>query len=197
LKIFSCLLAILLFLSGCVYDDGDEGFEVKTYPIDSKELTYKKGDCLSFSIDSGRYITGIITDYTKEEGGLWYGICFTNYLDTITPNISTILTSRLCGRKVHSGIAGYYIGIDNEYVTDSCLKTWNKKVKYIGNIPLDTNKIKIAAEGGTDNYSRLIEDYKYNRERRSTPPDDYRAHLWKMNKFRPDEYFPVSYFINK
>lgn len=144
---YKYLLVFIIFFSGCIYNDDDD-YEVKNFPIDAKELTYKKGDCLAFDFDSGKqYIAGIITDYSKDEGGLWYGICFTDYSDTIIPSISTIATQNLYGRKVHSSVdaKGYYICIDNEATTDSCLKAWIKKVRYIGAISLAVDKIEIGA----------------------------------------------------
>jgi len=52
-----CFLFFLIFFCSCGYDDYED-YEYKPLPIDLKELTYKKGDCIVFNIDNGRHIVG-------------------------------------------------------------------------------------------------------------------------------------------
>lgn len=187
------LAFILLFLS-CQFDNEEQG---KFFPISPDELIYKKGDCLAFKVDSGKVIAGIVLDFYKDEGGLWYGICFTDYMDTIIPTIATIKLKKLYGRKIQSTVdtKGYFIGLDLDFLGDSCIKSLNKKMQLIGNLKIDTTKIELGSESATNNYNEFIEEFKIGRERRLYPPDNYREQL-KFDKFRPDEYFLINNFIS-
>ncbi|MFI5219784.1 MAG: hypothetical protein ACHQNT_09875 [Bacteroidia bacterium] len=187
------VLSFILLLYGCGFESDEQA---KFFPVDPSELIYKKGDCLAFKIDSSNYIAGIVMNFSKDEGGLWYGFCFTDYLDTIIPDISTIKSKNIYGRKIQSTIddKGYFVGLDFEYMSDSCIKSLNEKSKLIGNLKLDTTKIELGSEGATRDYSEFIEMFKFGRKRRLLPPDDYREIL-KLDKFRPDEYFSVNTFI--
>lgn len=134
--------------------------------------------------------------YSKDEGGLWYGLCFTDYIDKIKPEITKIKKQRIFGRKVESTFEekGFYIGQDIEFVNDSCLKSNKRKITKIGSVNLDTKKIKFASQGATGDYKEIINSFKYGLEKRILPPDDYKEH-YKLNTFRPDEYFKLTDLI--
>ena len=187
-------LFFILLLYGCEFDHEEQG---KFFRIDPKELLYKKGDCLAFKVDSGKVIAGLVMDFSKDEGGLWYGICFTNYLDTVIPSIPTIKSYHLYGRKIESTVdaKGYFIGLDLEFLSDSCIRSLNKKVELIGNFKLDTTRIEMGSQSATGDFNQFIQFFKLGRERRLSPPDDY-TEQFKLDKFRPDEYFPISHFTN-
>jgi hypothetical protein len=163
--------------------------------VDSAELKYKKGDCLEFKIDSLTYGVGIVFDFSKDEGGIWYGMLLTDYESTNKPTIDSILNKRLLGRKIHSSLndIGFEIGIDTEYILDSLLKD---NFTLVGNVSL-SDKVKLGTQGATSDMEGLIQKLKNGKERRLTPPDDYRDHLTKQGKFRPDEYFELKNFLNK
>ncbi len=187
------LLAFIFFISSCETDNEDQR---KSFPINPNEVTYKKGDCLAFKIDSGKIVAGIVMNISKDEDGVSYGICFTDYIDTLNPSLATIKLKRIFGRKIESTVdtKGYFVGLDFDYLSDSCIKSSNKKIQLIGNIKIDSTKIEVGSESATGDYSQFIQQYKIGHKRRLSPPDNYREQL-KLNNFRPDEYFPIINFI--
>jgi hypothetical protein len=52
--------------------------------IETQNLKFKIGDAVSIFIDKQYYI-GIVMDINKDEGGIWYGICLSDYR-SIIPN---------------------------------------------------------------------------------------------------------------
>jgi hypothetical protein len=186
------IVLILLILVSCLSRNN----RAKLFPIDPSELIYKKGDCLSFQIDSVNKGVAIVIDHSKDEGGLWYGLCFTNYFDSLMPNVSDIKDLKVFGRKIHTSLneSGFMVGIDIEFVNDSCIKLNNSKFILIGNVNLNSNNVMIGAEGATNDYSDMLCSFHYGLERRVLPPDDYRDHIKKINHFRPDEYFELKDF---
>lgn len=163
--------------------------------VDPSELKFKKGDCLEFEIDSLTYGVGVVFDFSKDEGGIWYGLLLTDYESGNKPTIDAVLNGRFLGRKIHSSLNdnGFEIGIDTEYILDSLL-TGNFSL--VGNLPLN-DQVKLGSQGATSDMEGLIQTMKNGKERRLRPPDDYREHLSKSNNFRPDEYFDVKEFVER
>jgi len=165
--------------------------------IDSNELRFQKGDCISFQIDSVFIGVAIIVDYSEEEGGIWYGLCFTNYFDSLNPDLSIIRERKIFGRKIESTLNkdGYIIGLDTEFVNDSCFIMNKMKINIIGNFTLKSEKIILGSQGATSDYQEMISTFRYGLEKRLLPPDDYRDHIKKHDKFKPDEYFLLKDYI--
>jgi len=182
-------------LTSCLNRTNDS--QAKFLPIDSTELKYKKGDCISFKTEKNLIGIAIVIEFSKDEGGLWYGLCFTDYLDSIQPDLTKIRNQRIVGRRIESSSDknGFIIGLDTEFVNDSCFQQHTDQFKLIGNLTLNTEKIKLGAQGATNNYISMLISFQNARERRKSPPDDYRDHIKKLDKFRPDEYFKVTDYI--
>ncbi|WP_156027049.1 hypothetical protein [Sporocytophaga myxococcoides] len=163
--------------------------------VDPSELKFKKGDCLEFKIDSLTYGVGVVFDFSKDESGIWYGLLLTNYESRNKPTIDSILNRRFLGRKIQSSLndKGFEIGIDAEYILDSLL---TDNFSLVGNLSLN-DKVKLGSEGASSDMEGLIQKLKNGKERRLSPPDDYREHLTKSDNFRPDEYFDVKDFVEK
>jgi hypothetical protein len=181
-----------LFLMSC----GSGTSDYATRPtVDPSELKFKKGDCLKFKIDSLTYGAGVVFDFSKDEGGIWYGLLLTDYESKDKPTIDSINNGRFLGRKIQSSLndRGFEIGIDTEYILDSLL---TENFSFVGNVPLN-DKVKLGSQGATSDMDGLIQKLKNAKERRLSPPDDYREHLSKSNNFRPDEYFNVKDFIER
>ena len=87
------------------------------------------------------------------------------------------------------------VGIDLEFVNDSCLTLNNSKFILIGNVNLNSNNLFIGAEGATNDYSDMLYSFHNGLRRRVLPPDNYRDHIKKLNHFRPDEYFELKDFL--
>ncbi len=186
-------IALTYFITGCL-----EKNEQKFSQIDPKELLFQKGDCISFMADSINKGIAIVIDYSKDEGGLWYGLSFTNYHDTLTPKLSQIRDSRIFERKIESSIDknGFIIGLDLEFVNDSCFKMSSPKFHKIGNFSLLNEKINNGSYGASNDYSEMLYIFNKGLEKGLTPPDDYREYRTKINNFRPEEYFFLKDFIN-
>ena len=163
--------------------------------VDPSELKFKKGDCLEFKIDSLTYGVGIVFDFSKDEGGIWYGLLLTDFESPNRPTIDSIVNGRFLGRKIQSSSndRGFEIGIDTEYILDSLLI---ENFSPVGNVPLN-DKVKLGSQGATSDMNGLIQKLKNGKERRLSPPDDYREHLSKSNNFRPDEYFDIKDFVER
>jgi hypothetical protein len=163
--------------------------------VNPSELKFKKGDCLEFKIDSLTYGVGVVFDFSKDEGGIWYGLLLTDYESTNKPTTDSIINGRFLGRKIQSTLndKGFEIGIDTEYVLDSLL---TDNFSLVGNLTL-SDKVRLGAQGATTDMDGLIQTLRSGKERRLNPPDDYREHLTKSDKFRPDEYFDVRDFIER
>jgi hypothetical protein len=163
--------------------------------VDPNQLKFNKGDCLEFKIDSLTYGVGVVFDFSKDEGGIWYGLLLTDYESTNKPTTDSIINGRFLGRKIQSSLndKGFEIGIDTEYVLDSLL---TDNFSLVGNLTLN-DKVRIGSQGATSDIDGLIQKLRNGKERRLNPPDDYREHSTKLNKFRPDEYFDVRDFIER
>ena len=187
------LIFIVLFC-GCEFDHEEHG---KFFSIDPKELLYKKGDCLAFKVDSGKVIAGLVVKCSKDEGGIWYGICFTDYFDSVMPSISGVKSGQIFGRKIESSVdaKGYFVGLDVDYLSDSCIRSLKTRVKKVGSLKLDSTKIEMGSMSATGDFNQFTQFFKLGRERRLSPPNDYRDQM-KHDKFRPDQYFPVNSFIS-
>ena len=141
----------------------------KVFPIDPKELLFKKGDYFAFPIDSNNYGMAIIFDYQKDEGGLWYSLLYTNYhSDTILQNPS-LTDIYVFGRKVTSTLndKGYELLLDGEYVSDSLIKL-EKHFKYIGNISLNGQTTKLGAYGAATDFPTFLNSFRFAVKQRSS-----------------------------
>jgi hypothetical protein len=181
-----------LFLMSC--GSGTSDYAARP-TVDPNELKFKKGDCLKFKIDSLTYGAGVVFDFSKDEGGIWYGLLLTDYESQDKPTIDSIINRRFLGRKIQSSLndKGFEIGIDTEYIVDSLL---TENFSLVGNVLLN-DKVKLGSQGATSDMDGLVQKLKNGKERRLSPPDDYPEHLSKSNNFRPDEYFDVKDFIER
>ncbi len=189
-KAYSVL--ILLLIIGC-YSNNNPNFG----PVDINELKFQKGDCVSFKADSINLGVAIVIDYSKDEGGIWYGLCFTNYFDTLAPKLSQIRALKIFGRKIESAvdIIGFVIGLDCVFVNDSCFDTNPTNFHKIGNYSLDSKKITIGSRAATNDYYNMIEAFNRGLIKRKKAPDHYKAHRTKINDFSPEEFFSLKDFI--
>ena len=188
-------LLVLLSLSSISCGERTTSDHGTRMTVDPTELKFKKGDCLAFRLDSLTYGVGIVFDFSKDEGGIWYGLLLTDYESNNIPTSESVMHGRFLGRKIESAIdeKGFEIGIDTEYVIDSLLTS---HFSMVGNLTLH-NKIRIGAQGATSDMQGLIQKLMDGKERRGSPPDDYREYLTKSNQFRPDEYFDVRDFLER
>jgi hypothetical protein len=186
------IVVLLIIQSSCYLENRNS--QASFLPIDPEELKFRKGDCIAFKVDSTNYGAAIVVDYAKDEGGLWYGFLFTNYLNDSLPSVSNLLNQKVFGRRIKSSYykEGFYIGIDTEFINGSCLVENTDKFVLFGHITIDSTKILLGAQGACGNYNKMLQSFRFGLEKRLKPPEDYRDY----RSFRTDEYFSLTYFIN-
>ena len=192
------LLLLAFLLVGC---DFEEGKAVRYLPINPRELIYHKGDVLAFKVDSMTTGAAIVTNYLKEADDsthIWYDLVCTDYKAKQIPTIKQLRHHRLFGRKIESSLdpAGFVIGLDFESVRNDCFIDNATKFYLVGQLPLDTTSIKMGSQGATKYYGQFVAAFLRGIEQRRLPPDHY-SHYSGQDKFRPDEYFPVTSFLTK
>jgi len=145
-----------LFLMSC--GNGTTSDYATRPTVDPSELKFKKGDCLEFKIDSSTYGVGVIFDFSKDEGGIWYGLLLTDYESTDKPTIDLIANRRFLGRKIQSSLNDkeFEVGIDAEYILDSLL---TDNFSLVGNLVLN-DKVRLGSQGATSDMGGLIEKLK-------------------------------------
>ncbi len=182
-----CLLIILLF--AFCSSPGTQG--------NNKGMSYPPGvgNAYAFKYGKDSFITAILVNMLDQDGTNWYGLSFTDIVSKEPPSALNLQGARMFGRKVHSMIddKGYRIGIDVVFVNDSFLISGDS-VRVLDHLLLDLGKIEVGAGGYADSYGDFIRRFEFGRSRRTSPPDHYTEHLTKLDKFRPDEYFPISMF---
>ena len=192
-------LLVAFLLVGCNFEE-DEALQY--LPINPQELIYHKGDVLAFEIDSTTTGAAIVTNYSKvadDSTHIWYDLVCTDYTARQMPTIQQLKHHRLFGRKIESTLdpAGFSIGLDFESVRNDCFTDNAAKFHLVGQVPLDTTAIKMGSQGATEDYDQFVAAFLRGKKQRLLPPDHYGAYLSKMEKFRPDEYFPVTSFLTK
>lgn len=85
------------------------------------ELKYAIGDCLSFKVSDSTYGSVVVCDFSKDAGGIWYGVFYSGYESTEIPTIQSIKEGKVMGRKVESSIdeKGYEACLDGDFISDS------------------------------------------------------------------------------
>lgn len=175
MKIYTQLLIIALFVSCCTnrYESPKQYLQ-DWRDIDTAQLDYKFGDYLTFEHEGFIYC-GIIVDFYLDSN-IHYGICFTEYQDTITPDFGLIKSNRLFGRKQWRRIddkkAKCINCLDVDYIKLSMIDSNQNKIEKIGNIPIDKNKIKIGGLGSAAYYYQIFIGHDWDVKVRQTPPDD-------------------------
>jgi hypothetical protein len=160
--------------------------------IDQNELLFKKGDCLEFKIDSLTYGAGIVFDFSRYEGGIWYCLLFTNYESTNKPTIDSILHKKFPGRKMENpqNEKGYQIMLDGAFVRDSLMLD---NFQLVGNISLNTNG-RLGEQKPTSKMNGFVQLYK-NEQQRLTFANKNSVDFTSRMKFRQNEYFDIKDFV--
>jgi hypothetical protein len=187
-------LFILLtaFLPGC---NGKTTSDKNTkQTTDQNELLFKKGDCLKFKIDSLTYGVGIVFDFSRYDGGIWYCLLFTDYESPNKPTIDSILHKKFLGRKIEnpSNEKGYQIMLDGAFVRDSIM---TDGFDLVGNISLNNNG-RLGEQKPTSKMNGFVQLYK-NEKQRLTSANKYPIDFANQSKFRRDEYFDLKDFVKK
>lgn len=185
-------LLLIVLLIGC---NGKTTSVKNTIQIfDQNELLFKKGDCLGFKIDSLTYGVGVVFDFSRYEGGIWYCLLFTDYESTNQPTIDSIIEKKFIGRKIENSQneKGYQIMIDGAFVRDSLM---TDNFELVGNISLNNNG-RLGEQKPTSKMDGFIQLYK-SEQQRLTSANKYPVGFTNQSKFRRDEYFDLKDFVKK
>ncbi len=186
------IILLLTILFGC--GDSADTQSKKVFPIDPKELSFKKGDCFAFPIDSNNYGMAIIFDYQKDEGGLWYSLLYTTYhSDTVLQNLS-LTDIYVFGRKVTSTLndKGFELLLDGEYVSDSLINE-EKYFKYISNISLNGQTTKLGAYGASTDFPTFLNSFRFAIKQRSSDKKEDKLIKLLLPK-NSEGYYPLTDF---
>lgn len=189
---------LVLSSVACMNTEGNTniGGAGDNYPITHADsLIFTKGDVVAFYYDSTSYGSGFIDEITKDEGGIWYKLIFSDLQKQTVPDINEFRKSRVFGRKILSSLSakGYEIGLDGEFVLDSCINYNKEKFILIGKIKPRKAEYHGGSYGVSTEYPDLIDRYKLGLQNRMNPPEDYRDVLKSK---RTEEYFEMSDIIN-
>ncbi len=152
-----------------------------------------------FKLDSANYGAAVVTEFSKDSGGIWYGLIFTNYESINKPDTAIIKAGKFMGRKVSNSLwSGSYIRfLDGEHIHTNMILN-EKPFSKFGNLTL-TEEAKLGAYGASDKFSDFVLAFRNNQESRLSPPDEHRDYFdYSRNEnFRPDEYFKAKDFLKK
>lgn len=187
------IIILTFILSACDFNTSQSNNQ-SDYPS-PEELKYKLGDCLYFKTSDTTYGCVVVCDFSKDAGGIWYGVFYSGYDSTAPPTLTAIKMGKVMGRKVQSGldVEGYKKYVDGDFIHDS-LFTNPRNFTEIGNIHIK-RETELGSHGAITSMLYLRISFKRRVEVRLKPPDHYSEHLTKLDKFHPEEYFSMSDFI--
>jgi hypothetical protein len=148
------LLCVFL-LSGCSSKEGAmDLFRPNWTGIDTTELKFKFGQVVNFDVDS-QQISAVVLDFDKDEGGIWYGLCF---LDE----------GKLFGTQIPSGLVNTICIdlLDLTYLNDSTVHEFEIQ----DNLQVDISKVGVGRISPVTNYVDLAYDFNRGIEARKKDP---------------------------
>ncbi len=100
------------------------------------------GDIVSIKRDY-QIIKGIVLDFSEDEGGKWYGICF-------------LENDKLFGSKIPHGFSNKFIDLlELIYLNETVISN----LQHDGNFKIDLKKIGIGSKSVTENINFYIQQY--------------------------------------
>ncbi len=155
--------------------------------IKTDKLKFKIGDVVSIFIDKQYYI-GVLMDFNQDQAGIWYGICLSNYR-WIVPNQKDISVLNFFARKIPSGFNGNCIdSYDLTYLNEN---SSSEKIRVVGNLKIDINKISIGASSPAKDLKQLEANYFNGIKVRQQKPTECGEEI--MNPKRVAErYFKIE-----
>lgn len=190
LIIIGFLISVLL--TSCSSDKNAEILKADWSGIDLVGMDYKVGDYVYLK-DSNNFYSGLILDFDKDSAGIWIGICFTNYKDTIKPDLNSLRNFKLFGRQIPSGLVNTTCidCFDLAYLNENGFKSDTSKVGLIGNVEYDKEIIRVGAVSPSYDLKGLINFYNIGISQRQKTPDDCKASKFKVGAIT-ERYFPFE-----
>lgn len=182
------LFIISILFASC--NNSNKEDQIRSLTISKQELHCKQGDCFGFKDSAGKYFVGMICCFNKSTDGLWEGICFSNYYDSIFPSHKVLTNQKFSGARIASGTNDYDIGFDITWFPDSILLNNKNELLYVDHINIDSLRFYPSSQDNALNLKGIINSFYFSKERRKNPPDSYKDILKKH--FRPEEYIYLS-----
>ncbi len=189
LQSFMLGLLVLILVNSCNSESNTDILRADWTGIDLTEIKYRNGDYV-FIKDSIFYYSGIILDFDKDNGGIWIGICFTNYKDTIKPDLATVENFKLFGRQIPNGLINTTSidCFDLAYLNENGLKNDTSKFGIIGKVEYNTSCVNVGSISPSDDLHGLINFYNIGFKQRQKKPDDCKDSRFKIDAVR-ERYF--------
>jgi len=187
-KIISLLL--IAMLGSCGDNTSSSEFVLKP-GLEASELVFKKGDCLAFNIDSLTYGVALVFEVTKDQGGIWYGILFTDYSSPDVPNESLVRERRLLGRRMEKKLPGEPTDIllEGEFVNEFMVAEENT-FSVMGNVRFN-EQAHFGLYGACEDFAGYVKAFKTAMDKRTKRSDDP-----SNAKSNPNVYFDLDDFID-
>jgi hypothetical protein len=183
---------LLLILLSCNSRPASDLLRPDWKGIDTSKIDFKMGDCIFIS-DSNKYYAALLLDIDLDSAGYWYGLCFTNYCDSIKPDINLLKSYLLFGRQIPTGLINTKCidCYDLAYLNESANRKVPNKIGLIGHLKYDYNKIHIGSISPSYDISGLIGFYSFGIDQRKKVPDDCQKSIFKLDAIR-ERYFPIG-----
>ncbi|MCL3782465.1 hypothetical protein EMN47_18945 [Prolixibacteraceae bacterium JC049] len=185
-------LLISALLISCSSDKNADILKADWSGIDLSSMNYKVGDYVYLK-DSNYFYSGIILDFDKDSAGIWVGICFTSYKDTIRPDLKTLKDFKLFGRQIPSGLINTICidCFDLAYLNERGFKSDTSKIGLIGSADYDKEVVRVGAVSPSYDLKGLINFYNLGVLERQKAPGDCKDSKFKIDAVR-EKYFPFE-----
>lgn len=171
-KILILILAACLF-SNCSKSKNDQLVSPNPLWLElARELKLQFGQRVRINEE----IEAVVIDVKKEEGGVWYGLCYLN-------------NNKLFGRQIPNGIVFTTCVdmLDVTYLNESGIDL----VKKLDLINLSNSSIKFGSEFPAATMEDLIRNYKFGLERRKLKQTPFDEDIFGLNPVR-ECYFDLE-----
>ena len=185
-----------VLLTSCSSDKNAEILKADWSGIDLTNMDYKVGDYVHLK-DSNYFYSGLILDFDKDSAGIWIGICFTNYKDTIKPDLNSLKNFKLFGRQIPSGLVNTTCidCFDLAYLNESGLISDTSKIGLIGNLDYNKAIVRVGAVSPSYDLKGLINFYNIGISQRQKTPDDCKDSKFKAGAIT-ERYFDFEMIKN-
>jgi hypothetical protein len=160
------ILIIVVSLFSCSNSKKDQSIEPNPLWVElAEELKLQFGQRVRIN----EQIEAVVIDVTKDEGGIWYGLCYLN-------------NNKLFGRQIPNGIifTTCVDMLDATYLNESGINLINK-LELIG---LSNTSIRIGSESPATTMEDLIRSYKFGLERRKLKQTPFDEDIFGLNPVR-------------
>lgn len=147
--------------------ESKEFFKPEWKNVDTSKLPLKFGQIINFNIN-GQNIKVILLDFDKDEAGVWYGLAFINQ-------------TKIFGRQIPSGYDKNCVDLlDLTYLNEKGLREF----QILKSESIDINKVGIGSISPVNNYSEILNNYKFGIEQRKNKQTPCNEEILSTNPVR-------------